>query len=154
MPARERIARPRDTKSIRRDARGRFTRDQSHAQVASAEVEQLSAPQPPPSLQALQFDASLPALRLDGGTNPVKVGLTRVHIPAMSTVGYGYGQLEDGTSAVIVADQRPMRGVAQTLAEVNPPILVYAEVVATGEIADDIADQWNDQWAISDTEGQ
>ena len=86
-------------------------------------------------------------------TVKVKVDLTRVHIPALSTIGYGYGQLEDGTSAVIVADQRAMLGIGQAIGEGKPPIVVYAEVVATGEIADDIAEQWHDQWAISDTEG-
>ena len=83
----------------------------------------------------------------------VKVDLTRVHIPALSTIGYGYGQLEDGTSAVIVADQRTMQGIGQAIGEGKPPIVLDAEVVATGEIADDIAEQWHDQWAISDTEG-
>ena len=83
----------------------------------------------------------------------VKVDLTRVHIPALSSIGYGYGQLEDGTSAVIVADQRVMQGIAQMIGEGKPPIILFAEVVATGEIADDIAEKWNDQWAISDTEG-
>ncbi len=82
-----------------------------------------------------------------------KVDLTRVHIPALSSIGYGYGQLEDGTSAVIVADQRVMQGIAQMIGEGKPPIVLFAEVVATGEIADDIAEKWNDQWAISDTEG-
>ena len=72
----------------------------------------------------------------------------------MSTIGYGYGQLEDGTSAVIVADQREMLRIGQAIGEGKPPIVVYAEVVATGEIADDIAEQWHDQWAISDTEGE
>jgi len=86
-------------------------------------------------------------------TVKVKVDLTRVHIPALSTLGYGYGQLEDGTSAVIVADQRAMRGFGHVIGEGRPSIVVYAEVVATGEIADDIAEQWHDQWAISDTEG-
>ena len=82
-----------------------------------------------------------------------KVDLTRVHIPALSSIGYGYGQLEDGTSAVIVADQRAMQGIAQTIGGGKAPIVLFAEVVATGEIADDIAEKWNDQWAISDTEG-
>ena len=82
-----------------------------------------------------------------------KVDLTRVHIPALSSIGYGYGHLEDGTSAVIVADQRTMQGIGQAIGEGKPPIVLDAEVVATGEIADDIAEKWNDQWAISDTEG-
>jgi hypothetical protein len=86
-------------------------------------------------------------------TVKVRVDLTRVHIPALSTLGYGYGQLEDGTSAVIIDDQRAMRGFGQMIGEGKPSIVVYAEVVATGEIADDIAEQWHDQWAISDTEG-
>ena len=86
-------------------------------------------------------------------TVKVKVDLTRVHIPALSTIGYGYGQLEDGTSAVIVGDQRAMRGIGQAIGEGKPSIVVYAEVVATGKIADNIAEQWHDQWAISDTEG-
>ena len=85
-------------------------------------------------------------------TVKVKVDLRRVHIPALSTIGYGYGQLEDGTSAVIIADRREMEGIGRAIGEGKPPIVVYAEVVATGEIADDIAEQWHDQWAISDTE--
>ena len=85
-------------------------------------------------------------------TVKVKVDLRRVHIPALSTIGYGYGRLEDGTSAVIIADRREMEGIGREIGEGKPPIVVYAEVVATGEIADDIAEQWHDQWAISDTE--
>ena len=85
-------------------------------------------------------------------TVKVKVDLRRVHIPALSTIGYGYGRLEDGTSAVIIADRREMEGIGRAIGEGKPPIVVYAEVVATGEIADDIAEQWHDQWAISDTE--
>ena len=85
-------------------------------------------------------------------TVKVKVDLRRVHIPALSTIGYGYGQLEDGTSAVIIADRRAMEGIGRAIGEGKPPIVVYAEVVATGEIADGIAEQWHDQWAISDTE--
>ena len=86
-------------------------------------------------------------------TVKVKVDLRRVHIPPLSTIGYGYGQLEDGTSAVVIADRRAMEGIGREIGEGKPPIVVYAEVVATGEIADDIAEQWHDQWAISDTEG-
>lgn len=82
-----------------------------------------------------------------------KVDLTRVHIPALSTIGYGYGRLEDGTSAVIIADRRALQGIGQAIAVGKPPIVIFAEVVATGEFADDIAEQWHDQWAISDTEG-
>ena len=85
-------------------------------------------------------------------TVKVKVDLTRVHIPALSTIGYGYGRLEDGTSAVIIADRREMQGIGRAIGEGKPPIVVFAEVVATGEIADGIAEQWHDQWAISDTE--
>ena len=85
-------------------------------------------------------------------TVKVKVDLRRVHIPALSTIGYGYGRLEDGTSAVIIADRREMEGIGRAIGEGKPPIVVYAEVVATGEIADGIAEQWHDQWAISDTE--
>ena len=32
-------------------------------------------------------------------------------------------------------------------------MVLDAEVVATGEIADHIAEQWHDEWSISDTEG-
>jgi hypothetical protein len=85
-------------------------------------------------------------------TVKVKVDLRRVHIPALSTIGYGYGQLEDGMSAVIIADRREMQGIGRAIGEGKPSIVVYAEVVATGEIADGIAEQWHDQWAISDTE--
>ena len=85
-------------------------------------------------------------------TVKVKVDLRRFHIPPLSTIGYGYGQLEDGTSAVVIADRRAMEGIGREIGEGKPPIVVYAEVVATGEIADDIAEQWHDQWAISDTE--
>lgn len=132
----QRIDGPRDKKHIRRDARGRFARA-VNAAPAPAEAEQ-GRDRPP---------------RPQSG-NAVRVDLMRVHIPAMSTVGYGYGRLEDGTSAVIVGDQPALSQIGQAIAGRKPPIPIYAEVVATGEVADDIAEQWNDQWAISDTEGR
>jgi hypothetical protein len=58
------------------------------------------------------------------------ITVNRVNIPAMSTIGYGYGKDSDGNKVTFVGDHRPMRDIgeaiklAQTeddLPQVDPP---------------------------------
>lgn len=45
------------------------------------------------------------------------VQVTRVHIPAMSTIGYGYGtDVDTGAEVEFVGDHRPMRELGQLVA--------------------------------------
>ncbi len=41
----------------------------------------------------------------------------RVNIPAMSTIGYGYGKDENGSSYRFVGDQRPMGHLGEAVAQ-------------------------------------
>ena len=41
----------------------------------------------------------------------------RVSIPAMSTIGYGYGKDENGSSYRFVGDHRPMRHLGEMVAQ-------------------------------------
>lgn len=61
----------------------------------------------------------------------MKVYVTFVHVPAMSTLGYGKGYTDDDQEVAFVGDHRPMRDIGRALLrgerrnEVDP---VIAEV--------------------------
>lgn len=55
------------------------------------------------------------------------VYIERVHIPAMSTIGYGYGKTESGQEIEIAGDHRPMRYLGEALAGAGQPIPVEVE---------------------------
>jgi hypothetical protein len=39
----------------------------------------------------------------------------RVNIPAMSTIGYGFGKDENGVDVMFVGDHRPMRDIGEAI---------------------------------------
>lgn len=63
------------------------------------------------------------------------VWIERVHIPAMSTVGLGYGYTDEGLYVEVVGDHRPMRDLGQALAWNPEPIAVNAPDYAVRIIA-------------------
>ena len=58
---------------------------------------------------------------------PLVVAVNRVHIPAWSTVGYGYGQTEDGRPVEFIGDHRPMRHLGEALSLAEKPVLTSIE---------------------------
>ena len=44
-----------------------------------------------------------------------RVTVERINIPAMSTIGYGYGRDEDGNAISFIGDHRPMRNIGEAL---------------------------------------
>lgn len=57
----------------------------------------------------------------------VIVRVYRVHVPAMSTIGYGWGKTEDGSVVEFAGDHRPMRELGEALSLSNGPLLVVIE---------------------------
>jgi hypothetical protein len=58
----------------------------------------------------------------------MKVEVHRVNIPAMSTIGYGWGtDVEDGSEVQFAGDHRPMRHLGEALAQASEPIEVELE---------------------------
>lgn len=49
------------------------------------------------------------------------ITVTRVNIPAMSTIGYGFGTDEDGNEVEFVGDHRPMRDIGEAIARARTP---------------------------------
>lgn len=46
----------------------------------------------------------------------MRVAVDHVRVPAMSTIGYGYGvAVETGEDIVFAGDHRPMRGLAEAV---------------------------------------
>lgn len=64
--------------------------------------------------------------------------VTRVSIPAMSTVGYGYGtDKESGRDVEFIGDHRPMRHLGEALRESEEPLEAVIEedqVIRIGEL--------------------
>lgn len=50
------------------------------------------------------------------------VYVERVSIPAMSTIGFGYGRDENGCEVTFYGDHRPMRELGEALIEAGEPI--------------------------------
>jgi hypothetical protein len=44
------------------------------------------------------------------------ITVTQISIPAMSTIGYGFGTDEDGNEVEFVGDHRPMRDIGDAIA--------------------------------------
>lgn len=57
----------------------------------------------------------------------MKIAVEHISIPAMSTVGIGYGTTEDGRKVTFVGDQRPMRDLGRALAESREPLTAEIE---------------------------
>lgn len=57
----------------------------------------------------------------------IVVMVDRVTIPAMSTVGYGFGTTESGEPIQFVGDHRPMRELGIALREAQVPVVVSVE---------------------------
>ncbi len=59
----------------------------------------------------------------------MRVTIKRIHIPAWSTIGYGYGTDENGKDVTFVGDHRPMRdlGAAMQRTTSHDPIEVDLE---------------------------
>ena len=58
----------------------------------------------------------------------MRVQVQRVHIPALSTVGYGEGLDPQDRRVTFLGDHRPMRELGRALPDAMEP--VYAEVEA------------------------
>lgn len=62
----------------------------------------------------------------------------RIHIPAMSTIGYGHGiDKESGRDVEFIADHRPLRNLGEALRESDEPIEAEVEdwqVIRIGEV--------------------
>ena len=77
------------------------------------------------------------------------IEVVKVHIPAMSTIGYGYGFVDDeggpdeGRSAVFVGDHRAIREIGETLAD-GEGVVVDCPVIVIGDAADEMALDWPD----------
>lgn len=77
------------------------------------------------------------------------IDVVKIHIPGMSTIGYGYGFIDDedgprdGLSAVFIGDHRAMREIGETLAD-GEGVLAEGTVIATGDAADAMAIDWPD----------
>jgi len=73
----------------------------------------------------------------------MNVNVTRISIPAWSTIGYGVGTTDEGEEIAFIGDQRPMRHIGEALAagetvsvDINEDQLVRIEVVPeSGEVA-------------------
>lgn len=70
------------------------------------------------------------------------ITVTRVHIPAMSTTGFGYGFDEDGTPVVIVGDHRPMRSIGAALTIEHEVRVDDADIIVRGQAATDMQAGW------------
>jgi len=57
----------------------------------------------------------------------MRVLVTQVSIPAMSTVGIGRGTDPDGNEVAFGGDHRPMRAIGEALAESDEPIEVWVD---------------------------
>jgi len=57
----------------------------------------------------------------------VVVRVYRVHVPAMSTIGYGWGKTVDGTVIEFAGDHRPMRELGEALVLAHAPLLITIE---------------------------
>lgn len=57
------------------------------------------------------------------------VTVSRISIPAMSTIGYGYGTDEDGNEVRFIGDHRPMRHIGEAMQHTtsDDPITVELE---------------------------
>jgi len=63
----------------------------------------------------------------------ILVEVTRIEIPAMSTVGLGWGFTDDGTVMVqFIGDHRPMRAMGEAIAQGD---IVLVEVPAGAVLA-------------------
>jgi hypothetical protein len=52
----------------------------------------------------------------------MKVYVTDINVPGMSTVGFGRGTTEDGTEVAFVGDHRPMRTLGEALIDAEEPV--------------------------------
>lgn len=52
----------------------------------------------------------------------ITVTVERVSIPAMSSIGFGYGRTEDGRYVEIAGDHRPMRDLGEAIAADGPQL--------------------------------
>ena len=66
---------------------------------------------------------------IKGGRRTVTMTVTvfRIRIPAMSTLGYGYGTAPDGQAVTFVGDHRPMRCLGQALGQATEPVVAEVE---------------------------
>jgi hypothetical protein len=57
------------------------------------------------------------------------ISVTRISIPAMSTIGYGWGKDETGRVVRFVGDHRPMRDIGEAMQHMtsDEPITVDLE---------------------------
>lgn len=55
------------------------------------------------------------------------VTVFRIRIPAMSTLGYGYGTAPEGQAVTFVGDHRPMRCLGQALGQATAPVVAEVE---------------------------
>ncbi len=60
-------------------------------------------------------------------SNTRLIAVTKVSVPAMSTIGYGSGVDEDGRRVRFVGDHRPLRDLGEALTVARDPILVRVE---------------------------
>ena len=65
----------------------------------------------------------------------IEVHVTRVNIPAMSTIGYGEGWTDQGQRVSFMGDHRPMRNLGEALkdAEDEPIAVVPVEMIISIE---------------------
>lgn len=74
----------------------------------------------------------------DSLTGGQYVRVLRVNIPAMSTMGYGWGEGEDGKGVTFAGDHRPMRALGEAL----------QAAAANGE---DAPVAWVEDWQVLQT---
>ena len=70
--------------------------------------------------------------------------VTRVHVPAWSTLGYAYGtSRSDGQHVIVVGDHRLMRWLGEGLTGGEDVEIASEWVIARGETADEMASRWD-----------
>ena len=61
----------------------------------------------------------------------MRIQVTRVNIPEMSTIGYGWGTTTDGQGHIFdvefVGDHRPMRHLGEQIVEADDPVSIDIE---------------------------
>jgi hypothetical protein len=57
----------------------------------------------------------------------VTIQVVGVKIPALSTIGYGYGRTPGGRFVTFVGDHRPMRHLGEALCHAEEPITVEVD---------------------------